>query len=520
MSIDFADKTEWSTTPDADGYVGLPSRESLLITLSKRIESGKAVQFVSGAPGMGKTLLARILERDLSAKHHPVCLVNASPDAIGLVEDIVFRLGLAPHSKTPPDDAPHDVTSQGLFDSLIESLSELALRRRQAVILLLDEAQLLHPTDVVYLVSALGARALTQEKPPVYCILFGHPELEKAATQCGYECIPLLPLERDEAMRLIHAKSEAYGGTTKRFVLTGRALADVLHASQGNPQMLVRLTACLFMAMADEHVSRPDKAMIAACLAKDPDVAQPASRTQRALSAVALLGIAGIICVALLLTPSFWSNTPEDSFITKVRMTTKTLGTDVLGLFGHKPSSGDTSRSDGMIMPQDATGSNSVPMLLGGVLATPAELNQILVRLYGLPAQETFPMVNLLNPHLAQTPKTETVPILLPSLPADAPPKDVSLIVLSSSGNINDGLKELARLSPLIPEARMFIWFTPKTGMHVDIVLVHSKSDPAGYEHVLSQLAPSIRANVRLLNHFPEDALFFSRVQPLTNSIY
>ncbi len=504
-SMGFANTSDWGIAPDADRYVALPSRESLLFTVTKRIETGKTVQFIAASPGMGKTLLARILERDFTAKHHPVCLINATHDIASLVTEIHVRLGLPP--------LPETAQETERLTALFENLHSLAYRRRNAVLLVIDEAQLLAANDVLHMVTTLDRYQSNFDSPSIFLVLLGHVEIIPLAKQCGIDCLHIDPLDREEAITLVHAKNELYSGDNEPIVFKRSVLNEILHASQGNPQMLVRLIACLFMTMADNNVRRADKDMVATCLAIDPDMSRLHVFSKclfRVASKTRILILTLAVAFAF-----FWYGFPKTSnnpVVQSTRNTVDTLKTNVQHILGTAPTAPIPSEKPQteIITPKETT---TTPMLLGGVLTTPKELNSILTRLYGLPVSEVIPLVKLVNPQLDTTPADETIPVLMPSIPAQAPPADINFIVLASQKNINQGLQEQDRLARHVSATQILLWYTPKTGMHVDIVLAHSKLDSSGYEAILSQLEPSIRKAAVLLDHFPEDASFFSTIK-------
>jgi type II secretory pathway predicted ATPase ExeA len=167
-------------------YVPRPACEEALAALEQGLETGP-IAALTGPPGIGKTLLLRVLESRLRGRMHCVYVPYGALDAKGLCQLV---LGLLERTVNPALDPE---------EQLVEALQEEGAAG-QPVVLLLDDASAVPLPTLRWLVAlvhslggvlrllavpvddALAARALAALGPGVAHVRFAQPmDVEETA---------------------------------------------------------------------------------------------------------------------------------------------------------------------------------------------------------------------------------------------------------------------------------------------------------------------------------------------------
>jgi len=211
--------------------------ETCRTTILEGLASGEELVVVAGLPGVGKSLLARVIAQQVDAQ---VAYVNTTVNnRAGLLQAILYDLGL------PHECRPERELRLTLVDHL---LSEFAAGRR--TLFLIDEAHSLR----VELLEEL--RTLLNLEGALQIVLFGQPnlldtlhrpELVSLRQRIGH-LLTLEPLQAEEAGDyVLHQLRQAGAGAN---VIGTEALQLLVQACQGVPRLLnqamtraLRLTA-------------------------------------------------------------------------------------------------------------------------------------------------------------------------------------------------------------------------------------------------------------------------------------
>lgn len=234
-------------TLDPGAYVAIPSREQVLRRLRYGLEYGRGPVVAMGLPGSGKSLLARVLARDLGGPSlHLGFPILAAPDLLEALAD-----GL----DAPAAGAPGAATQ---WRRLQATLARGAAANRR-VLAILDDAQLVADPGVFETLRLLLNFASTGP-PDLGLVLLGTPELisllPAALADRIAACCVLGPLSEAESAEYLNGRLAAAGAT--RVLLEADVVAALHAAAGGMPRRLARLAdLCLLIAYARER-PRPD----------------------------------------------------------------------------------------------------------------------------------------------------------------------------------------------------------------------------------------------------------------------
>ena len=153
-------------TPDPEFFFPGGNRGAVLQALIYAIARGEGIVKVVGEVGSGKTMLCRMLERELPADCEIVYVANPRLDPDTVLHAIATELGLA----AAPEDSKLKVL-HGLHDYL---LAKHAAGRR--VVMFIEEAQAM-PVETLEEIRLLSNLETTQAKL-LQIVLFGQPELD------------------------------------------------------------------------------------------------------------------------------------------------------------------------------------------------------------------------------------------------------------------------------------------------------------------------------------------------------
>jgi type II secretory pathway predicted ATPase ExeA len=205
---------------DPSGYVPRAATEAALAELRVALEAGPGAIALTGPIGIGKTLLTRVLEAQLSSSYTFVCLQATPPSLDQVCEAALHALGDA-----PPRDACGALALR----------AALLARRGRPLVLVLDAAEALPPSRLAELselpLHELRLVLVASHSEGLVAALgaFG-PELRRVALDA--------PLSRAENEEYLAARLERADAPPE---LRSRVLAkglDLWRSSRGNPQLL------------------------------------------------------------------------------------------------------------------------------------------------------------------------------------------------------------------------------------------------------------------------------------------
>lgn len=238
-------------TPDTGLFHALPPHlEAIKMTLSA-LAMGEGFIQISGEVGTGKTLVCRMLVRQLPARYDLAYLPTPAMSGRELRAALAKELGLQP-------DGDGLTLTESLHQSLIERK-----RGGRTVVVLLDEAQAL-PDEALEALRLLGNLETEQEKL-LHIVLLGQPELdERLATpqlrqfrqRITFRAV-LRPLDMAETASYIEHRLSKAGGEPGLMPLARQK--EIWHASGGIPRLVNQLChKALIVACStgDDLVSR------------------------------------------------------------------------------------------------------------------------------------------------------------------------------------------------------------------------------------------------------------------------
>jgi len=226
----------FAATPDPRAWFATPRLRELVDELTVRLETGQGICLLTGAAGLGKSLICRVVAQELSAPCHVLYL--AAPAV------------LAPRSlfQTLLSELDHSLPGLDLHEmrlALLQTLRE-QVRADRPCVLLVDEAHLL-PRRLFEELRALTVLD-EQAQPLLRLMLAGQPRLEELLTGAEFDALNqqvashqlLEPLSLTESVEyILHRVYWAGGDTAGLFSIP--ALDFIVQACSGIPRLLNRL---------------------------------------------------------------------------------------------------------------------------------------------------------------------------------------------------------------------------------------------------------------------------------------
>lgn len=200
-------------TPDTSLFFGGGKRGDILSALVYAVHRGEGIIKVVGEVGSGKTMMCRMLQKELPKSVKIIYIANPSVSA----EDILFVIA---HELELP--IPEQTTRQTSKHEVIHMLQDYLLQRHmenKQVVLFIEEAQGM-PLDTLEEIRLLSNLETDQNKL-LQIILFGQPELDenlalKSIRQLRERIthtFQLLPLSNEEIYRYINFRMREVGYT-------------------------------------------------------------------------------------------------------------------------------------------------------------------------------------------------------------------------------------------------------------------------------------------------------------------
>ena len=239
----------FGNSADPKFYYPSEVHQGALLKLRYAVESRLGAALLAGAPGLGKTLLAHVLKRQLPETVSPVVhLVFPQMSPRELVVFIAGELDGQPASSSS--------TADTAVRRLQQFLSENTSRNRHAL-LIVDEAHLLIDSELVDTLRLL-MNFESAQGPHLSLLLVGEPallpvldEMPGVEERLGVKCL-LRPLSLEETVSYVAHRLTAAGATRELF--TPEALAALHELTLGNPRRINRLCdLALLIGFAEEH---------------------------------------------------------------------------------------------------------------------------------------------------------------------------------------------------------------------------------------------------------------------------
>jgi type II secretory pathway predicted ATPase ExeA len=243
------DSKPFENSSDTRFYYPSESHQGALLKLRYAVENRRGAALLSGASGLGKTLLIQALLRQLPETYSPVVRVvfpQMPPDQ--LLAYLADEISGERTGQTP--------TIQQSVQRIEQFLAHNVQARRHAVIVI-DEAHLLEDVrslETVRLLLNFEQSAQT----PLTLLLVGQPSLlptldrtpeldERLSVKCLIRRLTL-----DETASYVNHRLHAAGA--KRTIFTDEAVESLHHASQGVARQMNRLgDLALLIGFAEER---------------------------------------------------------------------------------------------------------------------------------------------------------------------------------------------------------------------------------------------------------------------------
>lgn len=234
---------------DAKFYYPGESHQAALLKLRYVVENGRQGAVLTGAPGLGKSLVVQTLFRMLPSDMVRVHLVFPQMPA----DQLLAYLALELSGRNAPSSRPSIEES---VRSIQQTLRDLAQDGRQAVVVV-DEAHLIVQAEAFETLRLL-LNFEAQGKTPLTLLFAGQPSLlplldrhrdleERLAVKCL-----LRPLDVDETIAYVHHRLQEAGA--ERAVFTEASLETLHHLAHGVPRQINRLCdLALLIGYAEEQ---------------------------------------------------------------------------------------------------------------------------------------------------------------------------------------------------------------------------------------------------------------------------
>ncbi len=306
-------KPPFRITPDPEFFFPGGNRGAVLEALVYAVMRGEGIVKVVGEVGSGKTMLCRMLERELPPSCEIVYLVNPHLTPAEILHAIAIELGI--------ELDPAEVKLK-----VMHALQEYVLAKHAQnarVIVFVEEAQGM-PVETLEEIRLLSNLETTQEKL-LQIVLFGQPELDdkldlheirqlRERITHGFE---LAPFDADQIRDYVSTRIRASGYRGNELFTTA-AIKELERHSRGLLRRINILAdkALLAAFTANEAVVKPGHVRLAV---RDSEF-RPRHRARAALKRV--IAAAGVVIVAI---AAVWTLTYEREILPPASYGTGTL---------------------------------------------------------------------------------------------------------------------------------------------------------------------------------------------------
>lgn len=280
-------------TPDTKYFFPSSRHKTVLEVIKYGIQRGDGFIVITGAPGAGKTMLLRVLLKDLDPSFETALILAPTLEPKELLQAILEDLGI--------EFSPVD-TKERLIKKFREYLIRL-VNNGKRLLLVIDEAQNLPLASIeeIRLLSNLE----TEEKKLVQIILVGQPSLEARLksrelsqfTQRITIWEHLEPLSPEETVWYVQHRLACAGGS--HIPIEKPAEKILCKATQGIPRLINKVMDRSLLVMASKLQRRLTKNVIKeAILSLGPTLDEEYTVNQR--SPVLSLNIIGVLLLCSL----------------------------------------------------------------------------------------------------------------------------------------------------------------------------------------------------------------------------
>lgn len=235
MYLDHFGLTEYpfSLTPDTEFFFESASHRDALNTLHAALRLGEGFNKVTAEIGLGKTLLCRLLLRELDESF----VTAYVPDPLLSPHSLRFALARELAVATPDH-----CSDEQLLRAITERLLSIAQGGRRTV-LLIDEAHQL-PRDTLESVRLL-TNLETEKSKLLQVVIIGQPELDRRLREpglrqlrqrIGFDCT-LQPLTAADTATYIEHRTALARASRGDLFATG-AVERIFRASRGTPRLI------------------------------------------------------------------------------------------------------------------------------------------------------------------------------------------------------------------------------------------------------------------------------------------
>ena len=228
-------QSPFAEEPDPHIFFPDAERARILNDLKKDLQSAIPLIRLTGSEGSGKTMLCRLLLRDLPADNYEVIYID---NPVGSFQDILHALCLD-LGMEPATDPDTDLLAE------LQTLLDQNREQQKKVILLVDEADKLFLAALERLLRTICE---VNETPVFQVVLAGRPELEDSLKQLEAYCSDidiesnyiLEPLTEEEVGRYLNFRLTAVGlpADTDKEVFSSGAVHKVFESARGNLRLV------------------------------------------------------------------------------------------------------------------------------------------------------------------------------------------------------------------------------------------------------------------------------------------
>ena len=235
-------------TPDPTDYYPSAMHEEALALLRSCIDEGEGIAVLLGEPGVGKTLLCRMLLDAIEPSRSAVVITNTHMSSVqSLLQSILYDLSI------PYEDLGEQELRLRLADLVMDRFGQAS-----GTLLLVDEAQNLSAEQLeeLRLMTNLEGRL----SKAVQVVLLGQPDLGRtlqAQTTDRFRqrigvVAQLGPLDEEQVIEYVRARIGAAGGSADS-IFTANALCEICARSMGIPRRINQIChRSLLLAFAHE----------------------------------------------------------------------------------------------------------------------------------------------------------------------------------------------------------------------------------------------------------------------------